>query len=646
MKTCGSVILSALFFSVLFGCGGGMDYRTSFRAPVDLAILSGDYFFKGKNRRMLFVAGSKSGMLTAVDPDDMKVLDLHDFDKRMTGIPVGGTPVAMVAKSISSGDAVDRVFAADGENNRVIVIDLESGTADDDDVFHYSYVDGGGGEVNIATIPVFEDRGRYSTPRYGDVSVLSFAGTVEHWYLEYRGDDYEVKSSVSGKQKGKLKEGETYTTDDGSVSLTIYQGADKTNKGDSFTFSVFKTKPIDLGFTPVALMLIDNDLVAVDGDSGRLVFYDSSSLAQKSTVVLAGPSGGSVKPVFALYFDGSIYVLDLGADFVRYKVADGTQEVVNLSAAASYAFSSSATGKLYLLVTDERKMVEFDPDSGTLTGRSIEFPSAPDCGAYGSYGSDRMAGNGAAVVTREHGVYLVNLDDMERVDLSGDGVRESSATSPNFQDMGENSSPKMTSVTTYDGVTRTQVWTIVFEGVVPGAVSESGVLNGGTFTDSTIDFTSLKVGSDDKVVISSEDLEVGIKEVVDAHTLKLDSDTGKTLSSVSYEIRGDGCYVVRGSLSGVQAGRAKAGESYTSDDGEVSFSILANISSPVTRDDLFTFRTYDGVNSIRTYGSVASRCIAVNDPSRARDLLWVSFVGSQNLSVIDIKDRRERKLLY
>ncbi len=70
--------------------------------------------------------------------------------------------------------------------------------------------------------------------------------------------------------------------------------------------------------------------------------------------------------------------------------------------------------------------------------------------------------------------------------------------------------------------------------------------------------------------------------------------TKKEIWTAIYQEADDGYYIVAGTTSGTQENRAREGVSYTSDGGEVSFTIVSGTSS-TSQGDLFTFITYVSV---------------------------------------------------
>lgn len=629
-----------------FGCGGGEPNGVlNFHAPDDLLISATPYRLNGENRRLALAANPQSGTITVLDVDGETVLDLAPFDARKTGIAIGGEPVSLAQQAVGDGTVTDRIFAADQANNRVVIAELLQNNPGDDGRVRYRYGDGGGAAAVGATRPVFEDNGRFSSPRAGAVAVDPAKVTIEDWFLEFTGDNYVVKGSASGEQAGRLVENRPYTSDSGSFSLTLDRGIDPTNGGDNWIFSTYSFKPLPLPFSPCAVAVhAGSELVAVSRTSGEVAVYQIGSYALLRTATLSDGSGDVPLPRAAYLFGDKLLVLNqLHPSAIIYDLVSGTQVAIPLPGTAHSAFASQDQSLFYLLLEDPSRLLVYSLAGGALLPQFIDFPSAPLTGASGNFG---WGANQGAVVTQENGVYLVDLATFTRIDLYGGGGTRSRAGSPKFQDFGNSSHPHMTSVTTRDGTTKSEVWTVVYEGVIPGAAGRSGQLSGTSFSDAGQRFQTRRVQAGDRLVVEQpQALELEIAAVANETVLTLTADPGLTASGVVYTVRPGKSFVVSGSLSGTQNTRAKTETTYQSDNGEIGFSIFDDISSPLSRGDLFTFRTFDGVQAVSIRGGDPSRALGVTIRDGSRDFLWLTYAGNSALGIIDFLDKSERKFI-
>ncbi len=103
-------------------------------------------------------------------------------------------------------------------------------------------------------------------------------------------------------------------------------------------------------------------------------------------------------------------------------------------------------------------------------------------------------------------------------------------------------------------------------------------------------------------------------------------------------------YIVSGSISGIQTGRAFEGTPYTSDDGSMSLTVRGSRGEPTTKGDYFTFLAVDGINSLRPASDkLATSLVILNRPNDETLTAYVTEKGTGDLSSFNLTTLEYRR---
>jgi YVTN family beta-propeller protein len=101
---------------------------------------------------------------------------------------------------------------------------------------------------------------------------------------------------------------------------------------------------------------------------------------------------------------------------------------------------------------------------------------------------------------------------------------------------------------------------------------------------------------------------------------------------------------VFGSKSGLQMNRCTEGNAYSTDLGSLSMNVVPSLNDPTTEGDYFTFETDDGIDSISLSNKMLPyNMVRITRQSDGKEYVYVANEGSNNVSVIEVEDLRERK---
>jgi hypothetical protein len=219
----------------------------------------------------------------------------------------------------------------------------------------------------------------------------------------------------------------------------------------------------------------------------------------------------------------------------------------------------------------------------------------------------------------------VTLVDSDSSLPSTSNFRLVSPNDPNTNQLGDDNFPRVEvdKVETFDGQTRSETWTLTYEGVVVEGTGKVDTTKK-TLTDNDGNTFDKKVAVGD-VAVFGENCDVDTKKndkgelcvfavtKVEAAALTLDLGNGNPPVTVdaAYKIRVVKSYVVQGSVSGLLATRAKEETKYTTD----FFALTIKVGVSATpRDIRFEFNTLSGFSALRVQlAGLPTQTIATRD---------------------------------
>ena len=626
--------------------GGNSDIR-HFVNAYRLLITSRDVTFENRSRRLSYVSNFSSGTIAVVDLSDRDILDLDDFDGEETPLTVGGKPTEIFEWQPASLNANTeyKLVVVDQENQRLIIIDVNSTTVEGKSTVTHSLVSTSGSEIGVASKPVFVDRGRRTNSVISDITNNAVDGEFnsENWRVKSKGDDeWEVEGSVSGKQTRRAISGTPYTSDSGAISFTIQEGDLPSTSDDLYLFGTNVATPLPLPGTPSASTLVEDKLYVVDRDNQQLVVVDLINLVIETTVALTDGSPmvlpTEIKPNDPTSPSSLILTnRESGNSIFRFNLADSSVDFFTIGQATSRVFIDATNQLAYLLPVNDQNILAFDIAGGVLDNPPITMANTPLSFAFLS-GDEDVDGN-ALVGSQDGLVDLVDLDNRTRVDTRERGDAESFAGRIHFIDLGENSEAPQLTIVTIDGHTVSERWSLIYEGGVGDTVSATGDISGATLSDTNGQFLTNNVKVGDALVISTANSrsreEISITAINSETSISLANSPATQGTGISYQIEARNEYILVGSRSGVQNTRFSEGTSDTSDDGEIRL-ILGFSTGNVDRGDYFSFETDDGITAIGISGSYPVDLQVFNGEA------FTLNQTSDNISVIDISSLRFR----
>ncbi len=543
----------------LAACGVDKPGPYLFDGPTSATVLSpadGGPF----NESVGFIANVRSGRITPLDLKHATPLsDLY------------AAPY-LWARGIATGDErqLGQLVAWAPSDTQVsaLVVDLSFGV-----LVEAPYILDMDGDPQVATPtatdPQFSDNdGSGDSATIDDLSPRTGWATTEDWVLDFDGDQWWVTGSRSGKQSKRAHTGETYISDNGEIQLTITGSA---TAGDQLHFSVDTgVVEYDLGARPLCITrLPDSDVAAIGvwddvAEAGAVVLWDLSTGSELSRIDLgsgaqpwrleAGGGDGSTRSLFvADAWQPLVHELELDLDA-------GTGSVVG-------SIDSAAPGAaLAWLSGDSPDIGEFERLFVAPAGLNrVDIYDLLDDAWVDVNAFDGVDGAGidlhTAVISLDAAPDPINVQT-----ITPWGVRDEASVVAMSTFDG--------SVLMMDAATGCLVTTI--EG--PKANTTNGVED--------IKWTDLGASS-------SPGLQVDESTGRQITT----SPCGGLMRSETWTLTFDGVegnWVVEGSVSGLQEGRATEDERYTSDNGGFSILILAG-PDPTTDGDQFQFSTGEGI---------------------------------------------------
>ncbi|MDG1478397.1 MAG: hypothetical protein P8R54_02355 [Myxococcota bacterium] len=541
---------AALLLSLLTGCAEEFGGNAPFDGPYHSAVLEdgGPY-----ESAVGFVANTRSGTIVPLDL------------KHGTLLSDSISAPFMLPRVIATGDERQlgeiAVWAPTETTITVFASDLTNGV-----LLSAPYIIGMGAAPEVvtptATEPEFFDEdGSGDTAAITDLELRAGATTTESWDITFDGELWWAVGSRSGRQNSPIKPNVTFQTDNHELEFTITGSA---TLGDAIRFTTDnQIVEHNLGGTPMAMVqLPESSLLVVsvwDGNTemGWLSLFDMAASAESGRIDL--PAGSQpwsldVASDGVIYVGDSalpsLYIVDIDAEAASGSIretltTDGPlTDVVWVSDDETFSnlfVAPALTNRVdvYDLLTGEWKDVNpFDAD---LSGLDLRSPVIGMAATPEPIGLQDLTDFGARI--DKHVVVLTTLNGAVTMLEADTGCRATNLEGPYaYQD----------------------------------TLNEYEFTNVGTASNPTL----------------YEDDATGSAVATPS--------CGGILQSESWTLVYDGTqgsWIVEGSLSGEQTERAWEDIRYVSDDGALSFTILAG-SLPSTDSDTFSFTTASGLLQI------------------------------------------------
>jgi hypothetical protein len=541
---------AALLLPLLLGCADEIGGNPAFDGPYHSAVLEdgGPY-----ESAVGFVANTRSGTIVPLDL------------KQGTLLSDNIAAPFMLPRVIATGDERQlgeiAVWAPTEESITLVAADLAH-----DVLVMAPYITGMGTGPEVVTPTAsdpefFDEDGSGDDAAITDLQVRAGATTTESWDLTFDGEQWWVTGTRSGRQGSPAQPNITYQTDNHELEFTITGSA---TLGDAIRFTTdSQLTEHDLGGTPMAMIQIpDSALLVVsvwnrDSDAGWLSLFDLSAAAELARVEL--PEGSQA------------WSLDVDDDGVVYAgdAARAALYIVDIDAAAG-------TGALREEIATDGPLTDivWASDGETFANLFVAPTYANRVDVY-----DLLSGQWRDVNPFD--------DVIGGVDLRSPVIGLAATPGPiGMQDLtafGARIDKHAVALTTLNGaVTMLEADTGCRATNLEGSYAYNDTL-------SEFDFTN--VGSASNPTLYTDDA-TGYAITTPA--------CGGILQTESWTLTYDGTtgsWRVEGSLSGEQEERAYEDIRYVSDDGALSFTILAG-SLPSTDSDTFSFSTASGLLQI------------------------------------------------
>lgn len=612
MKTTFKIIASLTFSLLATAClDSGNSGIKHFSSPQRMLIASEDVTFEGTARRLSYISNFSGGNITIMDIRNRRIIDTDSFDDEETPLTVGGTPTEIFEWRPSGLDSslAYKVVVLEAKNKRLFIVDAKEITDSKGvNTLTHVFADLGGAEIVTAGTPAFFDRGSLSDPTISDISVDPAKTVPENWRLTSNGKGrWQVEGSVSGIQTNYAFSNTPYTSDGGEVSFTIFEGQRLSTDNDTFFFGTIKAKPFTLNGTPGAAQLLGDNLYVADNDNHNIDVIDLNTLSVTTQIAL---NDGSGNPVVAsdMQSNGTKLVVanrGAGQSLQVVDLSDNTVQSFNIGIASQRLLTRAGGNEVFIMPINSFAVAIFDLNSNTLQAATIPMANLTISAALLN-GDEGVSGN-ALFVNQNNAIDLVDLDSHKRVDTRDNGDTESFASQILFFDQGGDSNPSLSDIITQDGITKTESWVMIYEGIIKDSPGTTGNVTGQLLDDPMVTFSTLKLRVGDLVIFSPDDPslseELAITEITTDNKLMLASTPTHQGAALDYVIRANKAYTISGNRSGFQTNRGEEGKSGQSDGGEITFSISpATLTTPTSRDDYFSFDTNDGITPIASSG--------------------------------------------
>ncbi len=459
-------------------------------------------------------------------------------------------------------------LAVDTDGTTVTAWTIDASTAT---VLRVPYITGwdDSGPIEVeptVTDPVFVDAdGSGDSLKVTDVRVRSGYTTTEDWVLSYDGQRWWTEGTRSGLQEGEPKAGQMYRTDDGELELTLSGSATAGDRVELSTDSLLTE--ISFDGRPMAILAAGGRLwVSVAGEVGTVAVLDLSTGSLLGSVSL--PSG-AVPGRLAAATDGRIFVADGALSAVHVLRFDLEPEL------AAVAVESLATAGPIV----DLAWVAGEAEDDSLFEHLFVAPLGAGRADIWNFATASWL-DPNPITPEVEGVPL-------GAPVSGMAASIGTVWLQQPDENGARPRIPVVSIATQDGLLHS------LEASTGCEVQDyEGPVGPTPYTDT----------SDEVIILDDQGESSSV-------TFWMDTDTGKQIVTstcggvtrtedwtVTYDTA-TLSWEVEGTISGVQANRAREDERYISDTGAISF-LLASGPLPPTAGDRFEFSTYDGLATI------------------------------------------------
>ncbi len=542
---------AALIALLAAGCSENLQTNPAFDGPYAAAVLQDGGPFE---EPVGFVANTRSGLIVPIDLKNATLLS-----------DIAGAPF-MLPRSVATGDERQlthvAVWTPSAEEVTLFATDIAFGQ-----LIEAPYIIGMDG-APVLIEPTSSEVEFDDADGSGDLASLEslelFAGrtTTEDWELDYDGEQWWMTGSRSGRQGLPARTGEEFTTDENELRLTISGTATASDKLRFSTDSGLIEH--DLGGQPLCLQHLTGTSLLLVGlwssetEQGWLSLFDMAS----STEIGQLPLPEGAQPWSFAEGDGVVFVAD-AKRAVAYMITLDTA-----APAASLIEEIPTEGPLVDLawVSDE--------EDGELLYSNL-FVAQASANRVDVY--DLLTGTWRDVNPYDDRVGGLDVrSPVIGMDVTPEriGMQEISIWGGQVKRKAVALSTLNGSIMMLEGDTGCQAqWLEGSYAYVDGSSSEYSFTNVGDSSNPTI-FANDATGQ------SITTPTCGGVLLEEDWTLTYDGAEGN--------------WIVEGDISGVQVNRAWEDQRYLSDDGALSFTLLAG-SLPTTDGDIFTFRSQDNV---------------------------------------------------
>jgi hypothetical protein len=578
------------YIFVLFIISCGTDVETTvgnFSHPYDL-VFAKDIFTKIYG----FTTNTGSGNISMFNAEDHVIYDTDDRIKNKQGLFIGGV-IKYIDYIVDQSGAYKIILVCSLEYADNSYIALIGVNEDTEGILSFNFIESGDENIFSTSNAVFIDKSRTSNPTINDIIVDSEKINGNLFVIENKGDDYEV--SFYDEQNIKTiftkyaQEDVSYTSDNNEVSFLIKSGRNKTSKNDYFYFYTRKFKPFKFSERVSNLLVANNNiyLTSFKDNKATLFIYSYTSALNELAKITFDAQIEDMK-FYSYNSKNLIFIANSQKINDKYyiyviDVTDQTLENADISLietadpTKAIVFDANS-GLIYASKKDEYKIDIIDYATSTLirTISTYDFINALELSptldsANISELSERGADNRAVLLASG---LLGNLNFLDTLNIIDANVYP-------FLDMAEKKTTQSSASSVYF--------------IDTGANSEPQMKN----------------------------------------LVTKDTVTKNENWIVIYEDEPDSDYLVVGSISGVQVNKAKEGETYKSDNEEISFFIKASSVNKTSEGDYFIFDTYDGIEPL-SIGQIPSviKVLTTSDGNFA----YTVNTGANSVSVIDLDD--------
>ena len=361
----------------LSACGPDPALRPTFDGPIHADIFEaeeGGPFWTP----LAFVSNSRDGSVVPLDiRHNTQVSDqvaapflaprrVATGDERQLGQVVAWSP----------GDETVDVFVVDHSHSLLVQAPYVVGVTDDGEpeIYEATHTDA-----------TFEDvDGSGSSARLTGIEVRNGFTTTEDWTITFDGTAWTVSGTYSGRQTRSPQSGKQWTSDARELTFTIEGNA---TAGDRFTLSTDNgVVEHDLGSVPLSLLEVpDTDLMVVgawdrEADLGDLIIWDRLNESEVGRVPL--PEGS--QPWRLTWDDdgllyvadarrSAVYIIELDSDLPDQSIVDElttaapVQDLAVVRQEEDALAGRDAYHHLFVAPIDDNRVDLYDLDTGTWT---------------------------------------------------------------------------------------------------------------------------------------------------------------------------------------------------------------------------------------------------------------------------------------